>query len=291
MKNLIKILSLILIACTLLAFAADIYVHKQKADDNALLGMLYQQRAAEYKALCLQAYRFAHIEAEKAWDKATAEQRKHLAIVTDLDETVLDNSRGEAFNFKSDKAFDIFNWWLHGRPDSIPGSVKFFNWAYQKGFHIYYISNRPDDPAIIDSTRTQMSYLHYPFTSNAKYNQFFLFSHNKQNTKQPRRDYVANHFGDHIVLLLGDNLADLQTAFDRERDVVYLADSVRWKLVDKFGQDWGRKYIVLPNAYYGDWEGGFYRDYQLAHHDSTPPDMDTKYKLREAQLKTYSFEK
>lgn len=96
------------------------------------MGMLYEQHAAEYKALCLQAYNWAQIEAQHAWDIATPDERQHLAIVTDLDETVLDNSKGEAYNFKQDKAFDIYNWWLHGQADTIPGSLEFFSWAEKK---------------------------------------------------------------------------------------------------------------------------------------------------------------
>src|ERR1700754_1792130 len=54
---------------------------------------LYQQRAAEYKALCFQAYNIARERIDAAIKK---HGKKPLAVVTDIDETLLDNSPYDA---------------------------------------------------------------------------------------------------------------------------------------------------------------------------------------------------
>ena len=51
---------------------------------------------------------------------------------------------------------------------------------------------------------------------------------------------------------------------------------------------WGHKWIVLPNAYYGDWEGALYKDYLDSHNYLSPP-LLTKDTLREKQLSTYDY--
>ena len=55
-----------------------------------LFASAYQQLAAEYHALCLQAYNLARIRVDESLQQASDKPR---AIVTDLDETALDNSR------------------------------------------------------------------------------------------------------------------------------------------------------------------------------------------------------
>src|SRR3954466_10949424 len=55
--------------------------------------LLYQQRAAEYRALCFQAYNLAKLRLDVA---IKVHGKKPLAVVTDIDETVLDNSPYDA---------------------------------------------------------------------------------------------------------------------------------------------------------------------------------------------------
>ena len=50
-------------------------------------------------------------------------------------------------------------------------------------------------------------------------------------------------------MLIGDNLADFNNEFDEELDI-----EARKNLIEKFSSAFGNKFIVLPNAMYGDWE-------------------------------------
>ena len=68
--------------------------NKEVNNDHLIMATLYQQRSAEYEAMCYQSYNLAKQIVDqkiKANPKA-----KNLAVITDIDETVLDNSPYEA---------------------------------------------------------------------------------------------------------------------------------------------------------------------------------------------------
>ena len=73
-----------------------------------------------------------------------------------------------------------------------------------------------------------------------------------ERSKKERRNKVLE---DHrIVLLMGDNLGDFDDLFEGATSV-----SVRNGMVDKKHLDFGKRFIVLPNPMYGDWEGAIYK--------------------------------
>ncbi len=57
--------------------------------DGKLWSSLFQQKAAEYKALCLQAYNVARLRLDETLMHRSS---KPKAVITDIDETFLDNS-------------------------------------------------------------------------------------------------------------------------------------------------------------------------------------------------------
>ncbi|MEO6820344.1 MAG: HAD family acid phosphatase, partial [Ginsengibacter sp.] len=61
--------------------------------DGKLFTTAFQQSAAEYRALCYQAFNIAHLRVDQNREVKSA---KPKAIMTDLDETVLDNSAYQA---------------------------------------------------------------------------------------------------------------------------------------------------------------------------------------------------
>ena len=66
--------------------------------NGKLWSSYFQQNAAEYEALCLQAFNVAQLRLDEALAK---KGNKPLAIVTDIDETFLDNSPFEAYCAKN----------------------------------------------------------------------------------------------------------------------------------------------------------------------------------------------
>ena len=66
-------------------------------------------------------------------------------------------------------------------------------------------------------------------------------------SKELRRQQVAATH--EIVMLVGDNLGDFSYLFDKK------STADREKNVNFSLNDFGKKFIVIPNPGYGDWEG------------------------------------
>ena len=101
-----------------------------------------------------------------------------------------------------------------------------------------------------------MHELGFPFTDPGDEAHFLFQPKGGLSTKEPRRKIVADFWGKKVILLLGDNMIDINTAFDKVNGK-YLSPQERWDRVDNFRNLWGTKYIVFPNAYYGDWEQAY----------------------------------
>lgn len=63
-----------------------------------------------------------------------------------------------------------------------------------------------------------------------------------------------------VALLLGDKLNDFLQVFEAKSKEERLDET------DKVKEEWGKKFIVLPNAIYGEWENALYNyQKQLTH--------------------------
>jgi len=211
------------------------------------LPVLFQQTAAEYRALCYQAFNLAQLRIDQVPKRKLRKEK--LAIITDLDETILDNSYSEAQLIKEGKEYSPQSWkkWTDkSAATSVPGAVEFLQYAKSKGISIFYISNR--DTTEIGSTITNLQKLQLPDADSAH----MLFM-GKTSSKEERRLLVgATH---NIIMLLGDNLNDFTKAFEK------VAIAQRFVETDNEKAEWGKKFIVLPNPSYGEWESAVY-DYQ-----------------------------
>jgi 5'-nucleotidase (lipoprotein e(P4) family) len=70
---------------------------------------------------------------------------KPLAIVVDVDETVLDNSRYQAELVLRGVAYSTETWqaWCErAEAGAVPGAVDFLNYAAHRGVRVFYITNR-----------------------------------------------------------------------------------------------------------------------------------------------------
>lgn len=219
---------------------------------------LWMQKAAEYRALAYQAFNLARWQLDADLDKKNIkklprdERKKPRAIVVDIDETVLDNSPAQAADIKARKPFALPEWYAWGemrKAKAIPGSVEFLNYAVSKGARIFFVSNRDEvqKQATIDNLKN------VGFVDVTAENVLLRQKDaqgNNISTKQPRRDEISKKY--RIVLLMGDNLDDLSDVFERRS----VAD--RFAEVDSVKNEWGKRWIVLPNAMYGTWESAIY---------------------------------
>jgi 5'-nucleotidase (lipoprotein e(P4) family) len=202
------------------------------------MGLRFQQQSAEVQALQLQAYNIATLKLDAA--VAAAKDPSKLAIVTDLDETVIDNSALLARDLANCHTYDAWDTWLpwerDGTPQLIPGAKQFLQHADSLGVTIRYISDRSDEQK--QHTLATLSKLGLPQISAQS---VLLLGP----PKVERRAIVsANH---QIVLLLGDTLHDFDARFRKTP----LAD--QRATVAAEGDKWGVEWIVFPNATYGTW--------------------------------------
>ncbi|MFC4666412.1 5'-nucleotidase, lipoprotein e(P4) family [Falsiporphyromonas endometrii] len=240
----LKNIGTVMISCATAFLLASCGTTKcEQAGQYTLGGKLYTsawiQRSAEYKALCLQAY---NIATERIDNLTSKPHSKPLAIVTDIDETIVDNSpncvhnaiKGEDYSSQS-----WHEWCAKGEAKPLEGAIAFFNHAAQKGVTVFYISNR--DHKDRQGTLKNLQKLGFPFADEEH-----LVTRDNTSDKQPRRDMVLKNYD--IVMLLGDNLGDFESVFDSANE------NVRNEAVKKFANQFGNKFIVLPNPNYGTWE-------------------------------------
>jgi 5'-nucleotidase (lipoprotein e(P4) family) len=244
MKKIFVAIAIVVVGCsTQKNIATEQPAQHNLITDGKLFTSLFQQRAAEYKALCYQAYNIAHDRVDIIVEQ---QHTKPLAIVTDIDETVLDNSPYAVHQALLGKGYDLNSWieWTDkATADTVPGACSFFKYAASKNIEIFYVTNRSEKERA--STLQNLQKYNFP---NA--NDTHLFLMKDSSSKETRRQNIlATH---EIVLLLGDNLADLSAAFDDKK-----YDS-RLQNVQALSAQFGQRFIVLPNANYGDWESAVY---------------------------------
>ena len=229
-----------------------------------MFAALYQQSAAEYRALCYQAYNIARERIENYKPVSS----KPLALITDIDETILDNSPFAVHQALQNKEYvlaDWHQWTARGNADTMPGAAAFLKFAADKGLQIFYITNR--DSVERTGTLQNLRKFNLPYAEETH-----LLTRSGSSSKEARRQQVMKDF--EIVVLMGDNLADLSSIFDKK------TMSERNANVDQLGSEFGKKFIVFPNTGYGDWESSFL-NYK---YDYTPAQKDS---MLRAGLKSY----
>lgn len=211
------------------------------------LPIVYHQHAAEYRALCHQAFNLAALRLEQLPKRAKGSLPP--AIITDIDETILDNSSFEAQLIKDGKEYSFLLWkqWTdQAIAPLVPGAGDFLKLAKKKDIRIFYISNR--DTSELSSTLINLKNHDLPDADLSH-----LIFQNNESSKEARRARVMEKYN--VVLLIGDNLNDFMAVFER-KDILSRASEV-----DKIKEQWGKRFIVIPNVVYGEWENAFY-DYQ-----------------------------
>jgi acid phosphatase len=216
---------------------------------------LFVQTSAEYRACCLQAYNLASLRLAAALAKHTAPPST-LAVVLDLDETVLDNGAFQSMMIRSRLAYDQRLWDLYeaehwDKWELVPGAKDFNFEARKAGVAVVYISNRTEK--FREQTRRGLARLGIDVADEAHLK---LASDTSDKTIR-RAEAEKAHT---VVLHVGDNLRDFDEAFRVPRlaadaDATALAAAIRHRkaVVDEHARDWGDRWIVIPNPIYGEW--------------------------------------
>jgi 5'-nucleotidase (lipoprotein e(P4) family) len=223
--------------------------------NGKLFSAMFQQKAAEYRALCFQAYNMARMRI----DTYVPQTNKPLVLITDIDETILDNSPyavKQAYSGNEYTSNTWYEWTDKAAADTMPGAASFLNYAASKGLQIFYVTNREDRER--ESTVENLKKFNLP---NADL--IHLYTRTNTSSKEARRLQILERY--EVVLFMGDNLADLHKSFDIKKQ------NDREVASNNLANEFGKKYIVFPNVNYGDWELAIYQSYGLsqAQKDST----------------------
>jgi 5'-nucleotidase (lipoprotein e(P4) family) len=232
--------------------------------------ILWTQSSGEVKALCYQAFTLARMMLDRDL-RMSRRNRMRRAVVVDADETVLDNSRYQATLVKNGQTYSAQSWtqWVNrAEAAAIPGAVEFLRYAASRGVRVFYITNRRSVEK--EATAANLKKLGFPDVSDET---LLVRTDPNSSSKEPRRRSVSSRY--RIVLLMGDNLNDFAEVFENSKTV-----NSRIAAVEQNKNQFGTRFIVLPNPMYGDWENAIYEyNFKLTETE--------KAAKRKSQLKTY----
>ncbi len=216
---------------------------QQDKNEHLVMATLYLQTAAEARALRYQAFNLATLRLDQAL--ADLKKGKKPAVILDIDETLLDNSPYEAYLIKQNRSFPAgWKLWIEkAQASALKGAKRFLDYADKKGVDIFYVSNR--QVQYLQSTMQNLKKVGFP---QVKKDHIYLKE--KTSSKETRRRAIAKTH--RILLLLGDNLNDFAQIFEHK------SIARRFALTDSLYYAFGKKFIVLPNPMYGEWEGAIY---------------------------------
>ena len=216
--------------------------------------VLWTQSSAEYRALAYQSFTLARLRLDQDLSRHStrSQQSSKLrpAVIVDLDETVLDNSRYDAelvLRGVSNSAQRWREWCERAEAGAVPGAVDFLRYAAQRGARVFYITNRRQSGK--QGTITNLRKLGFPDVNEET---VMVRAEDAPPSKESRREQVAKRY--RIALLVGDNLNDFTDDFAGK------STAGRAAQVDRDKVEFGSRFIVIPNPMYGDWEDAIYQN-------------------------------
>lgn len=256
-------------------------------DPDAMVGvnsLLYDQRSLEHALIAEQTYKAATLALE--WAKtapgdallpdaplpATAKPGK-LAVILDVDETVLDNSPAQGYMIKSKMAYCEGNWdrWIEKRAASpVPGAVVFTQAAQRAGVEVFYVTNRDckkeeTDTGACKSKQYTMDVMKRLGFARADDPDAFLLKNEKSGWLSDKSSRRAKIAADHrVIMMIGDQLTDFVSPATAEKiwselkaPIVSVAVAQAQKEPSSAPQYRnyqamiGTRWFLLPNAQYG----------------------------------------
>ena len=224
---------------------AEEYFARQQLNDENVMSIAWAQNSAEYRALCYQAYNAG----KKVVDDALqVTHEKPIAIIMDLDETIFNSTAYNAISVGSGRKYPDTEWddWAKsGKAAAMPGAVDFTKYVASQNVEIFYVTNLE----FLDSIIKNLHYLGFPFAERNH-----ILNKTDTGNKQSRFDEVAKNF--EVVMYVGDNAGDFPLGTYNK------SVAERNSIIDKNKNDFGTKFIALPNPVYGAWENALADSYK-----------------------------
>lgn len=220
--------------------AAPAATPASSANNPLAMAVAWKQTAAEYDALYLQGFNVARLHV----DRALRDGRKRLAVISDLDDTVLD-TRGywREIMTAGVPVFDDARWdvWVAtNQVRATPGAAAFLTYCRDNGVEVFYITNRDQGERTSDLALGNLTAAGLPF-ADADH----LTVLRETSDKEPRQRQIGMTHD--VVVYLGDNLNDFRRAY-----YVTEPEARRARLTSD-GAEFGRRFILFPNPTDGHW--------------------------------------
>ena len=191
------------------------------------------RQSIEYRALCEQLFRQATVAILRK--VKTEKNSDNLAVVVDLDETVLDNSLYQVERWKAGLSFTQDSWseWVNREEAGlVPGAKEFLKAVRKKGVRVVFVSNRMNKN--LEPTRRNLLALEVLAP-----NDLFLLRLDKDDVKEVRRREVKEGKARmkkvgplNVIGYVGDQMGDFPSGQAKE---------------------FGKTSFLLPNPMYGKW--------------------------------------
>lgn len=214
--------------------------------DETKLAFDWLEDSGEAEALEYQAYNSA---TNSLTQIAKEPSSKPKAVVLDIDETCLDNSPFQGWQLESGQKnfdFDVWQKWVsYAEAKAIPGSVAFTQYAKKEGIQVFYVSGRSPDQ--LADTEKNMNNL--GFADATEPGHILLYAP-PQVGKQPTFNEIEQKYD--VVMFVGDQLTDMGQTFEGK------TNAQEKQLVTECKNDWGSKYIAIPDPVYGNYLNSLY---------------------------------
>ncbi|MBX3168028.1 MAG: hypothetical protein KF760_11475 [Candidatus Eremiobacteraeota bacterium] len=267
-------------------------------DSAGVYDKLWVQTSADYRAHCLQTYGWA---TRSLRERASLEgrhdargrlvetnnvQERPLAVIMDLDDTVIDMSVYRTFLHAMGRDFELETWnaFLDYQADhaeacrSVPGALEFIAEAEKLGYTVFFISNRTEEtrPQTIrvleklgvntrdldkrmmldagseeDARQARALMARLGIAESSREGQALLKA---QSRKERRRLQVSLEY--RPVALIGDDLGDFLSFVPEAGASPEKVMQARYQAVADERERLGRQYFILPNPMYGNWSPG-----------------------------------
>ncbi len=222
---------------------------------NPLLwAVAWKQTAAEFGAICYQAYNLATLRLDMALSRHKKGD-KPLAIITDMDNTIIQavNYWGylinEGHEFFDDAIWD--KWIPKNLIQAVPGSKAFLDHCKANDVEVFYVSNRDQGDRTYEYALAQLNLLKFPYVDEAH----VTVNRDSSNKMAIKEKVSVSH---QLVLMLGDNLNDYK------RDYYVTDVDERYALMERDRDEYGEHFILLPNPTDGHWVRAIFGDSEPA---------------------------
>ena len=244
-------------------------------------GVIYQE-SAEVKGLQKQAYTLATLQLDRILSQKK-DINKPLAIISDIDQTIMDDTKYQAEMLLSPGAWDNGPWDGYYKAIgteanvALPGAVDFFNDAKSKGVSIFYITNRDHDT--VELTVAELAHAGLPYADKEH---VLVMDPDGSSNKDSRRAKVLENYD--VVMYLGDNIGDFTSAFKREYGAIKRTELAT---APEYINNWGTIWIVLPNSTYGDYVGAVWNNEKNANRIQASKDLLEYYRYTNPRWKKW----